>query len=84
MAGERAQHDRLWDIALRGTAGSPQLMLVVMLLLKVVLLITTAQALVLMSFVNRQIGRRFPVLSFVYGFALAATLWMTLDLDHPS
>lgn len=99
------QHERLWDIALRGTARNAQLMLVVLPSLNdvidlhtthlsaarrhiptpimVTLLFSTALALVLASFGNGQIGRRFPILNFVYGFALAAALWMTIDLDHP-
>ena len=99
------QQERLWDIALRGTAGNPQLMLVVLPSLNevidlhtthlsaarrriptaimITLLISTALALALASFGNGQTGRRFPILNFVYGFALAAALWMTLDLDHP-
>jgi hypothetical protein len=47
------------------------------------LLISAALALALASFGNGQIGRRFPILNFVYGFALAIALWMTIDLDHP-
>ena len=48
-----------------------------------ILLVSAALALALVSFGNGQIGRRFPILNFVYGFALAAALWMTIDLDHP-
>lgn len=99
------QHERLWDIALKGTAGNPQLMLVVMPSLNevidlhtshlsaarrhiptaimVTLLLSTALALALASFGNGQAGRRFPILNFMYGLALAAAVWMTLDLDHP-
>ena len=40
-------------------------------------------ALALAAFGNGQVGRRFPVLNFVYGFVLASALWMTIDLDHP-
>lgn len=100
-----AHHERLWDIALRGTDGNPQLMLVVLPSLNdvidlhtthlsaahrgiptaimVTLLVSTALALALASFANGQVGRRFPILNFVYGFALAAALWMTIDLDRP-
>jgi hypothetical protein len=100
-----SQQDRLWDIALRGTAGNPQLMLVVLPSLNDVidlhtthlsavhrriptpimmsLLLAAALTLVLASFASGQIGRRFPVLNLVYGLALAAALWMTLDLDNP-
>lgn len=99
------QQERLWDIALRGTAGNAQLMLVVLPSLNdvidlhtthlsaarrhiptaimVTLLLSTAIALALASFGNGQVGHRLPLLNFVYGFALAAALWMTLDLDHP-
>ncbi|WP_421999206.1 hypothetical protein [Reyranella sp.] len=49
----------------------------------VALLISAALSLALASFANGQAGRRFPVLNFVYGFALATALWMTIDLDHP-
>lgn len=105
LAKVGGQHERLWDIALRGTAGNAPLMLVVLPSLNeaidlhtthlsaarrhiptaimVTLLISTALALALASFGNGQIGRRFAVLNFVYGFALAAAIWMTLDLDHP-
>jgi len=105
LAKVGGRHERLWDIALRGTAGNAPLMLVVLPSLNevidlhtahlsaarrhiptaimVTLLISTALALALASFGNGQAGRRFPVLNFVYGFALAAALWMTLDLDHP-
>lgn len=100
-----SQHDRLWDIALKGTAGNAPLMLVVLPSLNevidlhtthvsaarrhiptaimVTLLISAALALGLASFGNGQAGRRYPILNFVYGFALAAAIWMTLDLDHP-
>ena len=99
------QHERLWDIALKGTAGNPQLMLVVMPSLNevidlhtphlsaarrhiptaimVTLLLSAALALALASFGNGQAGRRFTILNFMYGLALAAAVWMTLDLDHP-
>ena len=105
LAKVGSQHERLWDIALKGTAGNPQLMLVVMPSLNevidlhtshlsaarrhiptaimITLLIATALALGLASFGNGQAGRRFPILNFMYGFSLAAALWMTLDLDHP-
>lgn len=105
LAKVGGQHERLWDVALRGTAGNAPLMLVVLPSLNevidlhtthlsaarrhiptaimVTLLISTALALALASFGNGQAGRRFAVLNFVYGFALAAALWMTLDLDHP-
>jgi hypothetical protein len=105
LAKVGGQHERLWDIALGGTAGNAPLMLVVLPSLNevidlhtthlsaarrhiptaimVTLLISTALALALASFGNGQAGRRFPILNFVYGFALAAALWMTLDLDHP-
>lgn len=105
LAKVGAQHERLWDIALKGTAGNASLMLVVLPSLNevidlhtthlsaarrriptaimVTLLIATALALALASFGNGQAGRRFPILNFTYGFALAAALWMTLDLDHP-
>lgn len=105
LARVGGQHERLWDIALKGTAGNAPLMLVVLPSLNevidlhtthlsaarrhiptaimITLLIATALALALASFGNGQAGRRFPILNFVYGFALAAALWMTLDLDHP-
>jgi hypothetical protein len=47
------------------------------------LLLSAGLALALASFGNGQIGRRFLVLNFVYGFVLAAALWMMFDLDHP-
>jgi hypothetical protein len=105
LAKVGSHHDRLWDIALKGTAGNAPLMLVVLPSLNevidlhtthlsaarrhiptaimVTLLIATALALGLASFGNGQAGHRFPILNFMYGFALAAALWMTLDLDHP-
>lgn len=49
----------------------------------IALITSAAMALALAAFGNGQIGRRFPVLNFVYGFILASALWMTLDLDHP-
>jgi hypothetical protein len=49
----------------------------------VALMASAALALALAAFGNGQIGRRFPGLNFVYGFVLAAALWMTIDLDHP-
>lgn len=49
----------------------------------IALLLSAAISIALASFGSGQIGRRFPVLNFVYGFALATALWMTLDLDHP-
>ncbi len=100
-----SQHQRLWDVALQGTAGNAQLMLVVLPPLNdvidlhtthlsaarrhipgpivVALLASAVLALALSTFGNGQIGRRFPALNFVYGFVLAAALWMTIDLDHP-
>ncbi|TAJ36530.1 MAG: hypothetical protein EPO55_21595 [Reyranella sp.] len=105
LAKVGSQHERLWDIALRGTASNAPLMLVVLPSLNevidlhtthlsaarrriptaimVTLLISTALALGIASFGNGQAGRRYPILNFVYGFALAAAIWMTLDLDHP-
>jgi hypothetical protein len=105
LARVGGQHERLWDIALKGTAGNASLMLVVLPSLNevidlhtthlsaarrhiptaimVTLLVSTALALALASFGSGQAGRRFPILNFMYGFALAAALWMTLDLDHP-
>ena len=99
------QHERLWDIALKGTAGNPQLMLVILpplnevidlhtthlsaarrhipTAIMVTLLLSAALALALASFGNGQAGRRFTILNFMYGLALAAAVWMTLDLDHP-
>lgn len=99
------QHAQLWAIAMKGTAGNPQLMLVVLPSLNevidlhtthlsaairhiptpimITLLLSAALALALASFGNGQAGRRYPILNFVYGFALAAAIWMTLDLDHP-
>lgn len=100
-----AQHAQLWAIAMKGAAGNPQLMLVVLPSLNevidlhtthlsaalrhiptpimITLLLSAALALALASFGNGQVGRRYPILNFVYGFALAAAIWMTLDLDHP-
>lgn len=105
LANVGPQQNRLWDIALRGTADSPQLMRVVLPALNevidlhtthlasarrhipmpitIALLASAALSLCLAAFGNGQIGRRFPVLNFVYGFALAIALWMTFDLDHP-
>ena len=99
------QQQRLWDIAIRGGSGNPQLMRLVLPPLNEVidlhtthvaaarrhiptaimtaLLISAALALALASFGNGQAGHRYPVLNFVYGFALATALWMTIDLDHP-
>lgn len=50
----------------------------------VALLASAGLSLVLAAFGNGQIGRRFTVLNFVYGFVLAGALWMTIDLDHPN
>lgn len=49
----------------------------------IALMASAALALALAAFGNGQLGRRFLVLNFVYGFVLAAALWMTIDLDHP-
>ena len=105
LANVGPQQERLWEIALRGTADNPQIMRMVLPPLNdvidlhtthlatarrhipnaitIALLLSAGLSLVLASFGNGQIGRRFPVLNFVYGFALATALWMTLDLDHP-
>jgi hypothetical protein len=96
---------RMWDTAVRGTAGNAELMQVVLpplndvidlhtthlaaarrhipVAIMVALMVSAALALALAAVGNGQIGRRFPVLNFVYGFVLAAALWMTIDLDHP-
>ena len=37
----------------------------------------------MIGFGNGRVGRRFSVLDAVYGLALAAALWMTIDLDYP-
>jgi hypothetical protein len=105
LARVGAFQERMWGAAMRGTAGNPQLMLVVLppindvidlhtthlsaarrsipLAILAMLLATAGLALGLSGFGNGQIGRRFTTLNFVYGFILAAALWMTIDLDHP-
>lgn len=99
------QHERMWEVALGGTEGNPQLMRVVLPSLNdvidlhtthlsaarrhiptpimIALLAFAALALALAGFGNGQVGRRFPILNFAYGFVLATALWMTIDLDHP-
>ena len=47
------------------------------------LLATAAIGVGMIGFGNGRIGRRFSVLDAVYGVALAAALWMTIDLDYP-
>jgi hypothetical protein len=47
------------------------------------LLGTAAIAVGMIGFGNGRLGRRFSVLDAVYGVALAAALWMTIDLDYP-
>jgi hypothetical protein len=37
----------------------------------------------MIGFGNGRVGRRFSMLDAVYGIALAAALWMTIDLDYP-
>jgi hypothetical protein len=49
-----------------------------------VLLGTAAITVGMIGFGNGRVGRRFPLLDTVYGVALAAALWMTIDLDYPS
>ena len=49
-----------------------------------VLLGTAAITVGMIGFGNGRVGRRFPLLDAVYGVALAAALWMTIDLDYPS
>jgi len=49
-----------------------------------VLLVTAAITVGMIGFGNGRVGRRFPLLDAVYGAALAAALWMTIDLDYPS
>src|SRR5215471_18964201 len=49
-----------------------------------VLLGTAAITVGMMGFGNGRVGRRFSLLDSVYGVALAAALWMTIDLDYPS
>jgi hypothetical protein len=48
-----------------------------------ILLGTSAIGVGMIGFGNGRIGRRFSVLDAVYGVALAAALWMTIDLDYP-
>jgi len=52
------------------------------IVITIALFLSAAMALALAAFGNGQIGRRFPVLNFVYGFILASAFWMTLDLTH--
>jgi hypothetical protein len=47
------------------------------------LLATAAISLAIIGFGNGRIGRRFSLLDTVYGAALAAALWMTIDMDYP-
>jgi hypothetical protein len=47
------------------------------------LLGTVAISVGMIGFGNGRVGRRFSVLDAVYGVALAAALWMTIDLDYP-
>jgi hypothetical protein len=47
------------------------------------LLGTAAIGIGMIGFGNGRIGRRFSLLDAVYGIALAAALWMTIDLDYP-
>ena len=47
------------------------------------LLGTAAIGVGMIGFGNGRVGRRFSVLDAVYGLALAAALWMTIDLDYP-
>jgi hypothetical protein len=49
-----------------------------------VLLGTAAITVGMIGFGNGRVGRRFSLLDAVYGVALAAALWMTIDLDYPS
>ena len=48
-----------------------------------VLLGTAAISFGIIGFGNGRIGRRFSSLDAVYGFVLAAALWMTIDMDYP-
>jgi hypothetical protein len=50
----------------------------------VALLASAGLSIALAAFGNGQVGRRYTLLNFVYGFVLAAALWMTIDLDHPT
>ena len=47
------------------------------------LLGTAAIGVGMIGFGNGRVGCRFSVLDAVYGLALAAALWMTIDLDYP-
>jgi len=47
------------------------------------LLGTAAIGVGMIGFGNGRLGRRFSLLDAVYGVALAAALWMTIDLDYP-
>jgi hypothetical protein len=49
-----------------------------------VLFATAALSLGMIGFGNGRVGRRFSVLDAAYGIALAAALWMTIDLDYPA
>ena len=48
-----------------------------------ILLGTAAIGVGMIGFGNGRLGRRFSALDAVYGVALAAALWMTIDLDYP-
>jgi hypothetical protein len=48
-----------------------------------VLLGTAAISLAIIGFGNGRIGRRFSLIDAVYGVALGAALWMTIDMDYP-
>ncbi|MFZ5784270.1 MAG: hypothetical protein ACOY4R_29085 [Pseudomonadota bacterium] len=49
----------------------------------IALLASACLSLVLAAFGHGQIGRRFLGLDLLYGLVLAASLWMTIDLEYP-
>jgi hypothetical protein len=63
----------MWKSAIEATQGNAPLMSVVLPPINEVIDLHSV----------RRVGRRFSMLDAVYGIALAAALWMTIDLDYP-
>jgi len=79
-------HERMWKLAIEATQGNAPLMSVVLPPINEVIDLHSVHLAIsvgMIGFGNGRVGRRFSMLDAVYGIALAAALWMTIDLDYP-
>jgi hypothetical protein len=78
-------HERMWKSAINATQGNAPLMAVILPPINEIIDLHSMHlaSVGMIGFGNGRVGRRFSVLDAVYGIALAAALWMTIDLNYP-